>query len=198
MLTLFHAPQSRSSRIVWLLEELGADYEIVYTNIARMDGSGAADPANPHPDRKVPALVHDGALVTESIAIMLYLTDLYPEAGLAPRAGDPLRGAYLTWLAWYAGTVEPVVTFEFAKVADNPALMYTFRGLAGVHARIAGALEKSEYILGDRFTAADLLFVSLGQWYRPGLPSGQRVDDYLARCAARPAAARAMGKDRPG
>ncbi|WP_437905060.1 glutathione S-transferase family protein [Sorangium sp. So ce327] len=198
MITLFHAPQSRSSRIVWLLEELGAKYELVYTNIPRMDGSGAADAANPHPDKKVPALVHDGALVTESIAILLYLTDLHPEAGLAPRVGDPLRGAYLTWLAWYTGVVEPVITFEFAKVADNPALVHTFRGRAEVHERIASALAKSEYILGDEFTAADLLFASLGQWFRPGLPPGQRVDDYLAKCAARPAAARAMAKDTPG
>ncbi|AUX24916.1 glutathione S-transferase [Sorangium cellulosum] len=198
MLTLFHAPQSRSSRIVWLLEELGAKYDIVYTSIPRMDGSGAADPANPHPDRKVPALQHDGALVTESIAIMLYLTDLYPEAGLAPRVGDPRRGAYLTWLAWYAGVVEPVVTLEFAKVTDNPALVHTFRGLAEVHARVASALAESDYILGGEFTAADILFTSLGQWFRPGLPEGQRIDDYLARCAARPAAARAMAKDRPG
>ena len=76
MLRLHHAPRSRSSRIVWLLEELGAECEIVYTNIARMDGSGDEDPANPHPDKKVPALVHNGALITESSAIVLYLTDL--------------------------------------------------------------------------------------------------------------------------
>jgi glutathione S-transferase len=61
MLTLFHAPFSRSSRLVWLLEELGADHEIHYCDIARMDGSGGRDPANPHPDGKVPALIHDGA-----------------------------------------------------------------------------------------------------------------------------------------
>jgi glutathione S-transferase len=198
MLTLFHAPQSRSSRIVWLLEELNAKYEIVYTNIARMDGSGAADPANPHPDKKVPALVHDGALVTESIAIVLYLTDLHPEAGLAPRVGDPLRGAYLTWLAWYAGVAEPILTFEFAKLADNPALVRTFRGRAEVDARIAGALATSEYLLGDRFTTADLIFASAGQWFRSALPPGQRIDDYIARCTSRPALARAMAKDKPG
>ena len=65
MLRLHHAPRSRSSRIVWLLQELGADCEIVYTNIPRMDGSGDEDPANPHPDKKVPALVHDDAVITE-------------------------------------------------------------------------------------------------------------------------------------
>ncbi|HEU4408277.1 MAG TPA: glutathione S-transferase family protein [Polyangiaceae bacterium] len=197
MLTLFHAPQSRSSRIIWLLEELGATYEIAYTNITRMDGSGAADPANPHPDKKVPALAHDGALVTESIAIILYLTDLHPEAGLGPRVGDPRRGAYLSWLAYYAGVVEPVINFEHAKVADNPALVRTFRGRAELDARITGALAKSEYLLGDGFSAVDLLFASVGQWYRSGLPPGERVDRYLAACSSRPAAARAMAKDKP-
>jgi glutathione S-transferase len=197
MLTLFHAPQSRSSRIIWLLEELGAKYEIAYTNIPRMDGSGAVDAANPHPDKKVPALVHDGALVTESIAIMLYLTDLHPEAGLAPRVGDPQRGAYLSWLAYYAGVAEPVVIFEAAKVSDNTALVRSFRGRAELDARISGALEKSEYLLGDRFTAADLLFASVGQWFRAGLPPGERVDRYLATCNSRPALARAQAKDKP-
>ena len=93
MLTLYHAPQSRSSRILWLLEELGADYELVITDIPRQDGSGAADPRNPHPDKKVPALVHDGALITESIAIVQYLADLYPKAGLAPADRRPAARA---------------------------------------------------------------------------------------------------------
>src|SRR5437773_9857024 len=118
MLKLFHAPQSRSSRIVWLLEELGADYEIAYMNIPRMDGSGGSDPSNPHPYKKVPALIHDGALITESIAIILYLTDLHPEAKLGPRIGDPKRGPYLPWLAYYAGVVEPVVTLDFCKLGE--------------------------------------------------------------------------------
>ena len=99
MLVLHHAPRSRSSRIIWLLEELGAPYEIALTDIPRMDGPGAPDPKNPHPDKKVPALVDDGALVTESAAIVLYLTDKFPAAGLGPVVGDPLRGAYLAWLA---------------------------------------------------------------------------------------------------
>src|SRR5262245_66236261 len=80
MLTLHHAPQSRSSRILWLLEEVGATYQIALTNIPRPDGSGASDPKNPHPDKKVPALVDDGVLVTESAAIVLYLTDKFPAA----------------------------------------------------------------------------------------------------------------------
>ena len=115
MLTLFHAPQSRSSRFIWLLEELGAKYEIRYVDIPRMDGTGAPDPSNPPPDKKVPALTHDDALVTESAAIALYLTDLHPEAGIGASVGDAKRGPYLSWLAYYGGVIEPVVTIEFAK-----------------------------------------------------------------------------------
>jgi glutathione S-transferase len=195
VLTLFHAPQSRSSRIIWLLEELGADYAIHYVGIPRMDGSGAADPANPHPDKKVPALLHDGALVTESAAICLYLTDLHPQAGIAPVVGAPARGAYLTWLAYYAGVIEPVVSIAFAGLGDDKALARTFRGVKEMHARVRGALERSPYLLGDAFSAADLLVGSLGQFSRAMLPPGQPADGYLARLEARPALARARAKD---
>ena len=195
MLTLHHAPQSRSSRILWLLEELGTDYELVITDIPRMDGSGAADPHNPHPDKKVPALVHDGTVITESIAIIQYLADLHPEAGLAPSIGDAARGPYLTWLAYYAGVVEPVVTFNYAGLADNELLQRTFRDGAAVQRRIAAALDANPYLLGDRFSAADLLFASMGHYMRDAMPPGQRVDDYLQRCGSRPALARAQAKD---
>ncbi len=195
MLTLYHAPQSRSSRIVWLLEELGADYDLVITSIPRQDGSGAADPRNPHPDQKVPALVHDGTLITESVAIVQYLVDLYPEVGLAPAIGDPLRGPYLTWLAYYAGVIEPVINFQFAGLGEHPVLQRTFRDGAAVARRIGEALDAKPYILGDRFSAADVVIASMGQFMRTTLPPGARVDDYLQRCNARPALARAQAKD---
>jgi glutathione S-transferase len=195
MLILHHAPRSRSSRIIWLLEELGAPYEIALTDIPRMDGPGAPDPKNPHPDKKVPALVDDGALVTESAAIVLYLTDKFPAAGLGPVVGDPLRGAYLSWLAYYAGVLEPVVTFEFAGLTHNPILERTFRGRAETDARILSALRTGPYVLGERFSGADLLLVSMGQFSRAMLPAGERVDAYLARAAARPALARALARD---
>src|SRR3954466_14009589 len=79
MITLYHAPQSRSSRIIWLLEELGVPYEIRPVSIFRpMTGEGVPDSANPHPDKRVPAIEHDGALVAESVAILQYLTDAFP------------------------------------------------------------------------------------------------------------------------
>ena len=197
MLTLYHSPRSRSSRMIWLLEELGADYRIRYVEISRMDGSGGADAANPHPDKKVPALDHDGALISESAAICLYLTDLHPEAGFGPPVGDPGRGAYLTWLAYYAGVIEPVVSIEYAGLGDNAMLRRTFRSMGEMKARVAAALDKHDHLLGDAFSAADLMLVSLGQFARAMLPDGPRVDDYLARANARPALARALKKDSP-
>jgi glutathione S-transferase len=195
MLTLHHAPQSRSSRIVWLLEELGADYEVRVTNIPRMDGSGASDAANPHPDKKVPALVHDGVLVTESAAIVLYLTDLFPAAGCGPTVGDPGRGPYLTWLAYYAGVIEPVVNLAFSGLSEHAGMQRTFTSRAAVDRRILEALEPGPYLLGERFSGADVLVASLGQWARDMMPAGPVVDAYLQRCLARPALARAMSKD---
>lgn len=195
MLTLHHAPQSRSSRIIWLLEELGAPYQLKITDIPRMDGTGAPDPENPHPDKKVPALVDDGVLVTESIAVVQYLTEKFPDAGLGPAIGDPLRGPYLTWLAYYAGVIEPIVTFGFAGLDTHPMLRRTFRGRAEVDVRILAALRAGPYLLGARFSAADLLVVSVAHWARHALPEGELVDAYLARVNARPALARAVAKD---
>jgi len=195
MLTLYHAPQSRSSRIIWLLEEVAADYVIKITDIPRPDGTGAVDATNPHPDKKVPALVDDGALITESIAIVQYLTDKFPAADIGPRIGDAQRGPYLAWLAYYAGVIEPVLNFQFAGVADNPALQRSFRDRAAIDRRILTALEGGPFILGQKFSGADILIASMGQFARTLLPEGAVVDAYLERCNTRPALARARAKD---
>ena len=195
MLMLHHAPQSRSSRIVWLLEELEAPCELKIVDIPRMDDSGKPDPSNPHPDKKVPAIVDDGALVTESAAVCLHLTDKFPAKGIGPVVGDPLRGPYLSWLFYNAGVIEMVMHMEFGGLMDNPALQRTFRGRAEVDARILAALEAGPYLLGERFSAVDVLIGSTGMWMRQMMPKGKVVDDYLVRLAARPALARANAKD---
>ncbi len=195
MLMLFHAPLSRSSRIVWLLEELRADYALQITNIPRRDGSGSLDPANPHPDKKVPALVDEGTLITESAAIVLYLTDKFAEAEIGPVVGDTNRGAYLSWLAYYAGVIEPVLNIHFAGLGDDVVLRGAFRDRAAVDHRILGALESVPYLLGDEFSGADILVASMGHVERTMLPADALIDRYLERCSARPALARALAKD---
>lgn len=195
MLTLYHAPRSRSSRFIWLLEELGAPYAIEYVNIPRMDGTGASDPRNPHPDKKVPALVHDGVLVTESVAIALYLTDLCPAAGLGPKIGDPGRGPYLTWLAYYAGVIEPLMVAKLAGVGETDWATRSWNTVAAMERRLLDAMRAGAYVLGDRFSAVDVIITSMGLFARQLLPVDAIVDAYLARTTGRSALRRALAKD---
>lgn len=194
MPTLYHAPQSRSGRIVWLLEELGADYTLRYTDIVYGDGSGRRDPANIHPDGKVPALDHDGELVTESAAIALYLTDLLHEQALAPGAGADGRAAYVTWLAWNAGELEPALAARMFGGGGGPRADAAFDAAI---ARILCALDAGPYLMGERFGAADVMIGSTLIWGRAHLPAGTALDAYLDRISERPARGRALAKDAP-
>lgn len=193
MLTLFHAPWSRSSRLVWLLEETGAPYDICYCDIARMDGSGARDPRNPHPDGKAPALLHGDALVTESAAIALYLTDLLPEAGLGAPVGSAERGAYVTWLAWIAGEMEPAFWSKISGAIEGDAQAQG--RYDAVVARLLGALERGPYLMGQRFTAVDVMAGSAVAWARDHVPPSAALDAWLERILDRPANALATAKD---
>ncbi|HJV43671.1 glutathione S-transferase [Caulobacter sp.] len=192
MLTLFHAPRSRSTRFLWLLEELGAPYEVRKVDIYRsVSDTGARDPANPHPHGQVPALLDDGVLITESAAIALYLTDKFPAAGLGPVIGDPKRGPYLSWLAYYAGVLEPCVTNLWKQRQDEQDKTQ----YQAMDERLRTTLEASPWLLGETFSAADILFVSLLQFARQMLPPHAVYDEWLARANARPALARALAKD---
>lgn len=194
MIKLFHAPRSRSSRIIWLLEELGADYTIQPVDIARlMENAGGPDPRNPHPDKQVPAIEHDGVLITESIAITAYLSDLVPAAGLAPSLGDAQRGPYLTWLAWYAAALEPAVMDTLSgDVEHSPMRRRNYDAVVG---RLQTTLSRGPYLLGERFSAADLIVSSAVNWARQAFPDSAAIDAYAERCRERPAARRAVMLD---
>lgn len=193
MLTLFHAPWSRSSRLVWLIEELGAECDIRYCDILRGDGSGARDPGNPHPDGKVPALIHDGALITESGAVAVYLSGLYPEAGLGFPAGSTERGLLLSWMFWAAGELEPAIWGKIGGAVETDAaarLRYD-----QTMNRLIEALWAGPYLMGDRFTIADVLVGSSLIWARDHLPDSPVFDRYIERLNQRPARIRALARD---
>jgi glutathione S-transferase len=195
-LTLIHCPQTRSSSFVWLLEELGATYDIRRVTIRRAGSEEGLDPANPHPHGKVPVLLHDGVMIHEQVAIALYLTDLFPQAGLGPVVGDRRRGPYLSWLAYYAGVAEPSFLSAFMQ-------MEVPRGTAGwvkvdeMMAHLVATLEKQPYLLGDAFSAADLLFGGTFSLFAqsPILPKSEVIAAYAARCVDRPARVRAQALD---
>ena len=196
MITLFHRAQTRSTRFIFLLEELGAPYEIKPVTTRTRDGGGSVDAANPHPHGKVPAIADDGVIVFESPAIALYLTDRYPANRLGPLIGDPLRGPYLSWLSYYTGVLEPALMSKFMNV-EVP------RGTAGWVAideamgAIVAYLAKGPYQLGAQFSAVDVLygttFAMFGQ--SPVLPKSPLLDEYVQRVVSRPAFARARARD---
>lgn len=195
-LTLIHAPRSRSSNFLWLLEELGQPYDIKVVNIRRGDGSGAADAANPHPHGKVPSILHDGTFVHEQTAIALYLTDAFPQAKLGPQVGDPARGAYVTWLAYYSGVAEPAFLSKFLNY-DVPRGTAAWVNVEDMMAHVNDALKTNDYLLGPSFSAVDILYAGTFHffWDAPILPKTDVLAAYVKRCTARPALARSQKKD---
>lgn len=194
MITLYHRPNTRSTRFVFLLEELAAPYALKLVTTRTRDG-GAVDPANPHPHGKVPVISDDGVIVFESSAIALYLTDRFPESRLGPLVGEPDRGAYLSWLAYYSGVMEPAFVCKFMNVTVP-------RGTAGwvaveeVMPVVIDRLSSGPYMLGERFSAADVLFGTSFALFAnsPLLPKSPVIEAYVKRILERPAYARAMAK----
>ncbi len=193
MLTLYHAPKSRSNSIVWLLEELGVPYETRVVDIRRADGSGTRDPHNPHPHGKVPALDHDGHHVFETAAIALYLTDLFPEKGLGPKVGDPDRGEYLSWLAYRPGVIEPSLMMRRLNVTHVPGAM-GWAPADEVEALLNQTLASREYLVGGRFSAADIITGGTVYYLTMFKVMNETpvLKAYTDRITARPAFKRAM------
>jgi len=162
-LVFYHAPNSRSGGVRVLLEELRAPYRLEVLNLRvgeqRQPGFLAVNPMG-----KVPAIVHDGAVVTEQVAIFLFLADLFPEAGLAPAVGDPLRAAYLRWLVFYGSCFEPAVVDRAMKREPAPASISPYGDYETTLATLNAHLAEGPWMLGERFSAADLLWGTALKW----------------------------------
>jgi glutathione S-transferase len=156
MITLYHSPMTRSASIVWLLEELGVPYETKITTFRKMDGTGARDPANPHPHGKVPALTDGDELVFETSAITLYLTDKYREKKLGPAVGEPQRGEYLSWLAYRPGVMEPALICRRFEIKHVYGAM-GWAPAAEVEEVLNAHLASRKYFLGEEFSALDIV-----------------------------------------
>lgn len=194
--TLFHSPHTRSGSARLLLEEIGAEYELHVLNMKRNEQRAPAYLAV-NPMGKVPAIRHGDAVVTEQGAVFIYLGDLYPEAGLAPAIGDPLRGPYLRWIVFYGSSFEPAVIDRSLKRDPAPASTSPYGDYETMLATLTGQLAKGTYLLGERFSAADVLWGSALSWTTQfGLvPRSPVIAAYLARFEARPAVARVRALD---
>jgi glutathione S-transferase len=194
-ITFYTNPMSRGLTVHWLLEELGAPYEIKLLDFEKREHKAPAYLAI-NPMGKVPAIVHRGVVVTESAAICVYLADAFPKAGLAPALDDPRRGTYLRWIFFGSGCVEPAVVdkmFARPPVERSGAIGYgTYESTLAV---LATALVPGPFILGDRFSAADVFVGSQIYWglMTKGLEPTPVFEQYASRCAARPAFQRVFG-----
>ena len=150
-----------------------------------------------NPMGKVPAIRHGEALVTEQGAIFIYLADLYPEAGLAPAIGDPLRGPYLRWMVYYGSCFEPALVDRALKREPAPPQMSPYGDYETMLNTLTGQLAKGPYLLGERFTGADVLWGTALTWTTgfglvPLLPV---IKAYIDRINARPAVVRVKALD---
>ena len=195
MLTFYHAPMSRSTSVLQLVEEMGIQDQLTIeiVDIPRQDGSGGRDPKNPHPEGKVPYLTDGEDSVRERSAIILYLTDRFGSP-LGRAVGDPQRGRYLSWLSWYQGVFEPVVIIDWAKV-DHPAIHAGLRDYDTALQRLDEVLTTQPYLLGADYSAADLLCAGPFVWFGDQMKSTPAVDAWVARCKDRPAARTAAERD---
>ena len=195
-LTLYHAPQSRSVGTLILLEELGADYELRAIDFSKNEQRQAAYLAV-NPMGKVPAIVHNGALVTEQGALYAYAADLYPEAGITPAIGDALRGPYLRWLFFYGSSFEPAVVDRSMKREPAPPATSPYGDFDTTIKTLLDQLGDGPYLLGERFTAVDVLWGTALRWMTMFklVAETPAVKAYVERIGTRPAAQRAAKID---
>jgi glutathione S-transferase len=197
-LTHYHAPNTRSSAILWMFEELGnPPHDCNVLNLSKGDHKTPWYMAI-NPMGKVPAIVHGNTVVTEAAAIAMYLADLYPEAGLAPKIGDTARGTYLRWIVFNQAAVEPAVTdLALKREPGSPAMMSYGTYDATIDA-LTGALAKGPYILGETFSAADVIVGSGVRWMLKFklLPERREFTSYAERLGERPPLQRALAKDK--
>ncbi len=196
MLKFYHTPWSRSSGVHWLLEEIGQPYEIELVDIRAPDGVPEAY-REIQPNKKVPAIEHDGTIVTERAAIVLYLTEAFPEAGLAPKPGDANRAAFLTWLVYSDSVFDPAVATRAQGWEYRPN-SFSFGSFDDMVNNLEKRLAKHRYIAGDTFTAADTQVgsgIHFSMDILKVLPERPVFQEYLARLTERPAFGRYMAKD---
>ena len=163
-LVFYTNPMSRGRIVRWMLEEVGRPYRTELLDYGTT--MKAPEYLRINPMGKVPALRHGDTVVTESAAICAYLADAFPDAGLAPPPGDRLRGPYYRWLFFAAGPVEAAATnkaFGLELPAERKA-MAGYGSLADVLAVLEAAVAEREYLVGDRFTAADVYVGSHIGW----------------------------------
>ena len=198
-LKLYHNPNSRAVTAHWMLEEVGADYELEHVEF-RKDGRRDPKILAVNPMGKIPTLLlDDGTVLTESPAILAWLADAYPDAGLVPALGSSERGTYYRWLFFVGSAFEPALIERMMRqdAEPLPKMAPGWGSYDDVIDTVEATLSRTEYLAGDRFTAADL-YLSAALWWAgmfkaPRVAESAPIQAYLGRASERPAFKRVFG-----
>jgi glutathione S-transferase len=189
---LYFNPQSRAVIARWMLDECGAEYEIVPIDIA-LGENKRSEYTKINPAGKLPALVDGSQRIFENAAICIYLGDRFPEANLAPPIGSPQRGRYLSWMVYSTSQLDPAIVDNM--IGAQTVRQRGWTDLETCKTAIERELGSGAYLLGDSFTAADVMIGSIFIWQRMmGTQSGRpKIDAYVDRLLARPKAIKLGG-----
>ncbi len=188
-ITFYTNPQSRGRIVHWLLEELAVPYDMKILDLEKGEHKQPAY-LRINPMGKVPAIVHRGVVVTEAAAICVYLADAYPQAKLAPALDDPQRGTYLRWIFFGAGCIEPAIVDKlFTRPAVERKSAVGYGSYEDTLNALEAALTPGPFILGERFSAADVYVGAQVQWgfMVNAIEPRPKFEQYVERIAARPA-----------
>ena len=195
-LSLYWCPQTRASRAVWMLEEAGATYSLIEIDVQSDEAKADPQFRAASPMGKVPALRDGDVTLTDSAAICMYVADKFPEAGLAPELTDPDRASYYQWMVFTPGCIEPGMAEAFGSTKPNK-VSHGWGDFPAVIEMLTGGLKGKKWILGDTFTAADVMLGSSVQFMRMFgvLPENDVLTKYADRCLERPAYQKALKLD---
>ncbi|HBS34635.1 MAG TPA: glutathione S-transferase [Parvularcula sp.] len=193
---LYFMPQTRGGTALWMSEELGDVCTIKLVNLRKGEGR-THEFLKINPMGKLPTLTHKGVTVTEAAAICAYLADQFPERALAPASTDPQRGAYYRWMFFAPSCIEPMMLDKLGKVTRENAAAAGHGDYERVTASIAQALSNGPYILGEKFSAADVVMGSTLNFATMfgAIPLEGAIKAYVERIKARPAFASMMAKN---
>ena len=196
-ITLYFAPQSRAVRALWLLEEIGAPYDLVALDLQRGDHK-RPEFLRLNPMGKVPVVVVDGHPVWESPAIVAHLCDLFPEAGLAPAPGTPERADFYRWLSFATAVMEPAFANHVAGHEGNPHQL-GWGDFATMKSALSQGLAGREWLLPQGFSGADLMVGGNLAWFTGWAPEAfadvAGASAYVERIRARRAYRRASERE---
>ncbi len=195
-LIFYHNPRSRATMVHWMLEELGIPYKTVILDLEKGENR-RPDFLKVNPMGKIPTIVHHGVVITETAAIIAYLADAFPAAGLAPKIDDPRRGTWLRWIVFGASAFEPALIDTMMKRPEVSKMTAGWGSYDDVLGALETMLDPGPWVLGDSFSAADVYIGAEIAWGAsfgaPGILDRPKLAAYIERVKARPAYQRTIG-----